>query len=90
MNLLGGISRFTPYATVCMMILICAFLDLYHVMIFESLGMLLTVMREMVRDTTCECELRKCHRTLYEGGAAEDPPRSHGGLRGKRTPSKGL
>ena len=33
MNLLGGSSRFTPCATVCMLILFCVCHDLYHVVV---------------------------------------------------------
>jgi len=44
----------------------------------------LAVAEGPLQNVTITC---KCHETLYGGG---DPQRSHGGIWGKRTPSKGL
>ena len=41
MNLSGGISHFTPYATMFILILFFVCLDLYHIVIFNSWRILL-------------------------------------------------
>jgi len=46
MNLLGGSSCFTPYATVCMLMLFCVCLDLYHGVVLNLWGILLSTERD--------------------------------------------
>jgi len=69
MNLLGGDSRCTPYTMMCIFILFCVCLDLYHAMIFNrgesSFRMSVTLTPKIVRGTTCRCFVwAKHHETL--------------------------
>ena len=96
-NLFGGSSRFPPYATVCIFILFCVswFVSpYYHVVIFNLENVPLDWAWQL-REKWCgapraDVSVSKCHETLYEGGWRRTQRRSHSGLSGKKTPSKGL